>query len=404
MVNAEEPKNTPKDAPKPLRALGRYVVSRQLGEGAMGRVYLAHDPELGRDVAVKVLRLEVAGAAKDAFIARFRNEARAAARFNHPNVVSVHDAGVDPVHGPFVVYEFIAGANLRRLLDRGPLERPELLSVARGIAAALDALHGAQIIHRDIKPDNILIAPDGTVKITDFGIARVPDAALTRDGQFLGTPAYAPPEAITKGEYSARGDVWSLAAVLYEAVTGVRPFPGDDAVTVSYAVVHDPVLPPSKVRPEVPAALDAVFERAFSKRVAERYPTAIELANHLTSAMNAGRVAATATATIGPRRPQHPTLVTRGKTPSAPGLGPIIAAAVALVLLVAALLRGRSADPQPAAAVAPSPAPSLAPVARRAAPSEDPAARAEPVRRAVTRRAVLARTGSVTPRPGPRPR
>lgn len=402
MGNLDEPKNTPKDAPKPLRALGRYVVSRQLGEGAMGRVYLAHDPELGRDVAVKVLRLEIAGTAKDAFIARFRNEARAAARFNHPNVVSVHDAGVDAAHGPYVVYEFIAGANLRRLLDRGPLERMELLNVARGIASALDALHGAQIIHRDIKPDNILIAPDGTVKITDFGIARVPDAALTRDGQFLGTPAYAPPEAITKGEYSARGDVWSLAAVLYEAITGVRPFPGDDAVTVSYAVVNDPVLPPSKARPEVPVALDAVFERAFSKRVADRYPTAIELANHLTSALNASRGSATATSTVGPRRPQHPTLVPRAATPRPPGLGPIIAAAVALVFVVAMLLRRNGSDaPAPVAVAAP---PVVVP-RRAAAPVAEVPAHAEPVRRApVVRRAVLARTGAVTPRPGLRPR
>jgi serine/threonine-protein kinase len=139
MLTADEPRSTPQNAPKTVRALGRYAVSRQLGEGAMGRVYLAHDPELGRDVAVKVLRLEAAGSAKDAFIARFRNEARAAARFNHPNVVSVHDAGIDPTHGPYVVYELITGDNLRRLLDRGPLERPELLNLARGVASALDA-------------------------------------------------------------------------------------------------------------------------------------------------------------------------------------------------------------------------------------------------------------------------
>ncbi|MFO0627017.1 MAG: serine/threonine-protein kinase [Polyangiales bacterium] len=327
MLTADEARSTPQNAPKTVRALGRYAVSRQLGEGAMGRVYLAHDPELGRDVAVKVLRLDAAGSAKEAFIARFRNEARAAARFNHPNVVSVHDAGVDPTHGPYVVYELITGDNLRRLLDRGPLERAELLNLARGVASALDALHSAQILHRDVKPDNILIAPDGTVKITDFGIARVPDAVLTRDGQFLGTPAYAPPEAITRGEYSARGDVWSLAAVIYESLTGVRPFPGDDAVAVSYAVVNDPVTPPTKLRPDLPAALDGVFVRAFARRPAERYPSAIEFANNLTAAFVNARGSSTATATQGVRRPQHPTLTVSPAAPWRPTRPMLIAGA-----------------------------------------------------------------------------
>ncbi len=402
MLTADETRSTPQNAPKTVRALGRYAVSRQLGEGAMGRVYLAHDPELGRDVAVKVLRLEAAGSAKDAFIARFRNEARAAARFNHPNVVSVHDAGIDPTHGPYVVYELITGDNLRRLLDRGPLERPELLNLARGVASALDALHGAQILHRDVKPDNILIAPDGTVKITDFGIARVPDAVLTRDGQFLGTPAYAPPEAITKGEYSARGDVWSLAAVIYESLTGVRPFPGDDAVAVSYAVVNDPVTPPSKLRPDLPAGLDAVFVRAFARRPAERYPSAIEFANNLSAAFVNPRGSSTATATLGARRPQHPTLTA---SPTAPPWRPtrpmLIAGGVALALLLVFFARrGSDAAQAPPVARIALPAPSV-----RAAPvvPNAPAVRAVAPRAAVVRRVNAVRAG-VTPRRAPRPR
>ncbi|MEZ4394706.1 MAG: serine/threonine-protein kinase [Polyangiales bacterium] len=391
MLTADEPRNTPRDAPRAVRALGRYEVSRQLGEGAMGRVYLAHDPELGRDVAVKVLRLEAAGTAKSAFIARFRNEARAAARFNHPNVVSVYDAGVDAAHGPYVVYELVAGENLRRVLERGPMDRSELLNLARGVASALDAMHGAQILHRDVKPDNILIAPDGAVKITDFGIARVPDAALTRDGQFLGTPAYAPPEAITKGEYSARGDVWSLAAVLYEALTGVRPFPGDDAVAVSYAVVNDTVLPPTRVRPDLPAGLDEVFVRAFARRPQERFPSAIELANNLTAAFVNPRGSATATMTLGARRPQHPDLARRASAPPPPRGAVLLVGAIVLTLLVLLARRGRQ----------PAPAPQVARIALAPPRVEAPPAAA--ARAPAPRRATTARVG-VTPRRARHPR
>ena len=247
--------------------IGRYRVIRQLGEGAMGTVMLAHDPELQREVAVKVLR---DGGKRESFVARFRNEMRAAARFHHPNVVIVHDAGMCPTLGPYVVYEYVPGRNLRALLEAGPVTPKEAMRIARGVGAALDALHSVGIVHRDIKPDNILLGPDGAVKLTDLGIARVPDATLTRDGQFLGTPAYAPPEAITKGEYSTRGDVYSLASVMFEALTGTRPFPGDDAVQVSYAVVHDRTPSPSTLCPTLSARVDEVFAMGLSRRPGER--------------------------------------------------------------------------------------------------------------------------------------
>jgi serine/threonine-protein kinase len=268
-----------------LSAIGRYQVVRLLGEGAMGRVYLSIDPELGREVAVKVLRLDQAGSARDAYIARFRNEARAAARFNHPNVVSAYDAGVDPVTGPYVVYEYVAGTSLRAWVDQGPVDHEDLVRIARGVASALDALHGASIVHRDVKPDNILLSPDGDVKLTDFGIARVPDAMLTRDGQFLGTPAYAPPEAIARGEYSAQGDIFSLAAVLYEALTTIRPFPGEDAVQVSYAVVNDIPPPPSKHIPTLPAVVDEVFAYGLARDARDRYASATDFAEAFAQAL-----------------------------------------------------------------------------------------------------------------------
>lgn len=286
-------------------AIGRYQVSRLLGEGAMGRVYLATDPELGRQVAIKVLRLDAAGNARDAYIARFRNEARAAARLQHPNVVTLHDTGVDATLGPYLVYEYVSGQTLRARIQDGKMDPRAVIALARGVAAALDAMHAAGIIHRDVKPDNILIAPDGAVKVTDFGIARVSDVQLTRDGQFLGTPAYAPPEAITRGVYTARGDQFSLAAVLYEALCGIRPFPGDDAVAVSYAVANDTPPPPSKWVKDLPALVDACFERALSKKANDRFLTAGEFAATLAAAFRgSAQVSALATAPLA-RRPQH---------------------------------------------------------------------------------------------------
>ncbi|MBI5512851.1 MAG: serine/threonine protein kinase [Deltaproteobacteria bacterium] len=313
--------------PRSGRTIGRYRVVRLLGEGTMGRVYLAHDPELGRDVAVKVLRLEAAGAARDAYIARFRNEARAAARFNHPNVVSVHDVGVDQHLGPYVVYEYVPGSNLRPRLQRGPLDREALVHVARSVAWALDALHAARIVHRDIKPDNILLGGAGQVKLTDFGIARVPEASLTRDGQFLGTPAYAPPEAILRAEYSPRGDVFSLAAVTYEALTGARAFPGDEIVAVSYAVVHDTPPPPSKHRPQLGPAVDAVFVKGLAKRAEDRFDCATAFAEALAEALGV------------PRESPPVVVLQKNGGPHPADVAPVLVAAVLLVALVVVLAR-----------------------------------------------------------------
>lgn len=293
---APEPPAGAAPSAAPATRIGRYRVIRQLGEGAMGTVLLAHDPELQREVAVKVLR---DGGKRESFVARFRNEMRAAARFHHPHVVIVHDAGVCPDLGPFVVYEYVPGRSLRALLEEGPASTREAIRIARGVGAALDALHSVGIVHRDIKPDNILLGPDGAVKLTDLGIARVPDATLTRDGQFLGTPAYAPPEAITKGEYSTRGDVYSLASVMFEALTGTRPFPGDDAVQVSYAVVHDQTPAPSRFCPALSARVDEVFAMGLSRRQSERPASAGAFVALLVTALREPASAAAARA----RRP-----------------------------------------------------------------------------------------------------
>ncbi len=374
-------------------SIGRYQVSRLLGEGAMGRVYLATDPELSRQVAIKVLRLDAAGNARDAYIARFRNEARAAARLQHSNVVTLHDTGVDPVLGPYLVYEYVSGQTLRARINDGKLDPRAVVALARGIGAALDAMHTAGIIHRDIKPDNILIAPDGAVKVTDFGIARVSDVQLTRDGQFLGTPAYASPEAITRGVYTARGDQFSLAAVLYEALCAIRPFPGDDAVAVSYAVANDTPPPPSKWVKELPALVDACFERALSKKANDRFLSSGEFAATLAAAFRgSAQVSAVATAPLA-RRPQHaaPTPFSaeqpKEQSPRAPApvmpLSPKSMAIVGVVVLAAVIVAvarwsgsdARDDRAEGAAARAPSAQPAVNATPAPTQPSATPAAR-----------------------------
>ncbi len=268
--------------------IGRYRVDRLLGAGAMGFVYLGYDPRLDRQVAIKTLReLHLDPEAHARFLARFHNEARAAARLQHPCIVQVYDVGEDPEVGPFLVIEYVPGTTLDQLLrDRGPLEPAAVVRMAEQVAAALDAAHEAGVLHRDIKPHNLLVTEDGRTKLADFGVARLPDAALTREGQFLGTPAYAAPETLSEGAYSPRSDLFSFAAVLYEAITGVRPFQGDEAMAVAHKVMHEPPPPLSEVAkgPSVPPEVERVVLGALAKDPARRPAHCGELAAALRAA------------------------------------------------------------------------------------------------------------------------
>ncbi|MFW5925638.1 MAG: serine/threonine-protein kinase [Myxococcota bacterium] len=273
------------------KRIGRYRVERLLGSGAMGFVFLGRDPELDRAVAIKTVRdLGLSEERLQTFLERFRNEARAAARLHHPSIVQVYDVGEDPEAGPFLVFEYVAGSTLKQLLRaRGPLEPSALVRLAEEVADALDTAHAHEIIHRDLKPDNLLVTPDGRTKLADFGVARVPNAALTREGQFLGTPCYSAPETLREGRYGIESDLFSLAAVLYEAASGVRAFPGDDAVAVAHKVIHDEPPPAREVaRGEaIPRAVDALLMRGLSKDPARRLGSATELALALRQAYDA---------------------------------------------------------------------------------------------------------------------
>jgi eukaryotic-like serine/threonine-protein kinase len=255
------------------RTIGRYEVLRLIGEGAMGRVLCAHDPVLGRDVAVKLLRddLLVPRDVREGLLARMRHEARAAARVSHPNMVTLHDMGEDPKLGLYLVFEYVEGPTLKQRLKIGPLPPADAARLARELGSALSFAHHEGILHRDVKPENIILSRTGG-KIADFGIARIPDSTLTHAGGLMGTPAYSAPETFGGKNFSPASDQFSLAASLYEAIRGERAFPGDDAVEVAACIARDP---PERfaTRSGLPAAVDDVFVRAMAKAPVDRFPS-----------------------------------------------------------------------------------------------------------------------------------
>ncbi|MCA9531045.1 MAG: serine/threonine protein kinase, partial [Myxococcales bacterium] len=275
--------------------IGRYDVERLLGSGAMGHVYLARDPVLDRPVAIKTVRAlsgegdhgDPAGTARAVFLERFRNEARAAAKVHHPNIVQVYDVGEDAEAGPFVVFEYVPGPTLKDVLrERGPFGPEQAVRWVEDAAAGLAAAHAHGIIHRDVKPENLLLTPEGRVKLADFGVARLPNAALTGAGQFLGTPCYAAPETLTTGEVGPESDLFSLAAVLYEILSGARAFPGKQAIAVARSVVHDDPRPLRAVRPDAapPREVQRVLDRGLAKDPARRFESVTAFARALRAA------------------------------------------------------------------------------------------------------------------------
>lgn len=277
--------------------IGRYRIERLLGSGSMGNVYLGHDADLDRSVAIKTLRdLALDAEMRDVFLSRFQNEARAAARLHHPNIVQIFDVGDDRQVGPYLVFEHVDGHTLKQELKKsGPLSRERLLELAEQVADALSTAHIAGVIHRDLKPENLLITGNGQVKLADFGIARVPNADLTREGQFLGTPCYSAPETLRKGEYSEQSDLFSFGAVIYEAACGERAFPGTDAMAVAHQVMNKDPIPPSEANrgAAIPRAVDAAILRALRKNPAERYASARTFVAALKRAYDGGQPSGT---------------------------------------------------------------------------------------------------------------
>ncbi|HEY3665372.1 MAG TPA: serine/threonine-protein kinase [Polyangiaceae bacterium] len=265
--------------------IGRYRIERLLGRGAMGRVLLAHDPVLDRSVAIKLLRddLNIPPEQHDALLHRMRQEARASARVSHPNIVALHDMGEDPELGLCLVFEYAEGQTLKERILHGPLGPEAAAKLAREVGDALTTAHLAGVLHRDIKPENIILTPTGA-KVADFGIARVPDSTLTRDGGLLGTPAYSAPECIASGKFSPLSDQFSLAATLYEAISGRRAFPGEDAIAVATRITTDE--PPGIAElAGVDPHVDDVLARGLAKAPSARYDDARAFGRALAEAL-----------------------------------------------------------------------------------------------------------------------
>lgn len=263
--------------------VGRYEILRTLGRGAMGIVYLARDPLINRMVALKTLRLDLDVEIADEFRERFLREAQAAGRLNHPGIVTIHDVGEDRSTGVlFIAMEYIEGRDLKQILASGHRFRPsEAARIVADVAVALDYAHQMGVIHRDIKPGNLILTTNGSARIADFGIARMESSSLTVDGQFIGTPTFMSPEQITAGPIDGRSDLFSLGVVLYTLLTGQRPFTGETMHQVTRKIVEDPAPIPSIIDESIPAAFNPIVVKCLDKDPDRRFQTGAELASVL---------------------------------------------------------------------------------------------------------------------------
>src|SRR4051794_37712735 len=259
---------------------GRYRLDAQIGAGGMSTVYRAFDTVLERPVAIKIMHREIASNSEQ--LERFRREARAVAQLNHPHIVTVIDAGEDE-GTPYIVFEFVDGETLKERIRRcGRLAIPEAVAYAIEISRALGAAHERGIVHRDIKPQNVLIDPEGSAKVTDFGIARtLEEEGLTADGRVLGTTDYVSPEQALGHPVTGQSDIYSLGVLLFEMLVGDVPFRGDNQVAVAMKHVHQELPDVQLLRPEVSAALAAVVDRATAKDLQRRYLDASSLVTDL---------------------------------------------------------------------------------------------------------------------------
>jgi eukaryotic-like serine/threonine-protein kinase len=258
----------------------RFRLEEQVGSGGMSSVYRAFDPTLERHVAIKLMHRDISSDADQ--LERFRREARAVAQLNHPNVVTVIDAGEDDGN-PFIVFEYVEGETLKERIRRlGRLPVAEAVAYAVEIARALECAHSHKLVHRDVKPQNVLIDPDGRAKVTDFGIARSLEAqGLTATGRVLGTTDYVSPEQALGHEVTAQSDIYSLGIVLYEMLTGEAAFQADTQVAVAMKHVREPLPDVQRRRPEISAALASVVERATAKETKNRYQSIEEMVHDL---------------------------------------------------------------------------------------------------------------------------
>lgn len=325
---------------------GRYELGELLGRGGMAEVRKGTDTRLGRVVAVKRLRTDLASDAT--FQARFRREAQSAASLNHPAIAAVYDTGEEPaadgsgISQPYIVMEYVAGRTLRDILREGRKILPErALEITSGVLAALDYSHRAGIIHRDIKPGNVMLTPSGDVKVMDFGIARaISDASstMTQTAAVVGTAQYLSPEQARGETVDSRSDVYSAGCLLYELLTGRPPFVGDSPVAVAYQHVREPAVPPSDHDTELPPEIDAIVMKALAKRVEDRYQSAAAMRSDIERYLAGRPVQAPIPAPAPPPPPAYATAATAVVGAVPPPAEEPPASRTGLLVLVGALL------------------------------------------------------------------
>lgn len=367
--------------PKPPGTLGRYQILGEIARGAMGVIYKARDPLIDRVVAVKTIALAFTPSEIEAFERRFFREAKSAGRLNHPNIVTIYDVGKSG-DVAYIAMEYLDGRSLREVLDSGVvLPHDQVADIGAQVAEGLAFAHGQQVIHRDVKPANIMVLHTGRVKITDFGIALLPTGTRTLTANVFGSPRYTSPEQVMGRPVDGRSDIFSLGAVIYEMLTGLPPFSADDLNGILKQVLSEPTPPPSSHNPTIPSAFDHIIGKALAKDPDDRYQDAAAMAadlrnyaslefdtpgpaplpalEHPTGEIRAPRVplslpdAATDPVSAGP--------ATAGRAKLRLGLG--IGAAVVLVVIAFAVgLRSPTAE---------KPAPATAPVAV-ATPASEP--------------------------------
>ena len=329
---------------------GRYRLSGVLGRGGMATVYDGWDLKLGRPVAVKVLHPSLT--ANPEFRERMAFEARSAAALHHPNIVVVHDSGEDARHGgaPYLIMERLPGRSLLDAIARGPLSPPQVRRVLSEILAGLTAAHAAGVVHRDVKPANVLFGAAGEAKIADFGVAKTGAADLTQLGQVVGTMAYLSPERIAGHAATPMDDLYAVGAVGYEALTGRMPFPQTEPAALLRAIAQHDLPPLLSVRPDVDPVLASVIERSMAHDPADRFPHAQAMLAALNSVRPATRVLASPLAGAGP--PMTGAMA----PPPPPGrrrkvLAACAIAAAALLALMVVVLESTSSSSDPAAPV-----------------------------------------------------
>jgi beta-lactam-binding protein with PASTA domain/predicted Ser/Thr protein kinase len=331
-----------------LRLGQRYELAKMVGRGGMAEVFEGYDQRLDRRVAVKILRTDLA--ADPTFHQRFRREAHSAASLNHPNIVAVYDTGEDmldtpsgPTQVPFIVMEFVEGMSLRQLMSTGRRLLPErAMEITGGVLAALDYSHRHGIVHRDIKPGNVMITPSGDVKVMDFGIARLLSGegqTMTATSAVMGTAQYLSPEQARGEVVDARSDLYSTGCLLYELLTGRPPFTGESPVAIAYQHVSEDPVPPSQLDPAVPESVDAVVMKSLAKNPDDRYQTAAEFKQDVERAIAGAPVTAmipvgAAAGAAAATQVMAPTGATPAATPEKKGTSPWVWAGVAAAVLI----------------------------------------------------------------------